>query len=70
MPLGEWLSQQDILIIRFSHLSYDEIARKLDMSPRTVKAHTEEIKKKLGVNRKRHIQDRCRQLRIDWEEDR
>lgn len=59
------LSPLDRSICRYAHLSYEEIGKQLGMNPRTVRAHTEKIRWKLGVNHKRHIQDRCRELGIN-----
>ena len=36
-------------------LTNDEIAKELGISPRTVKAHSDAIKLKLGVKKRRHI---------------
>lgn len=67
--MSGWLSDHELSICRYAHLSYEEIGEKLGMSPRTVKAHTDKIRLKLNVNNKRHIQDRCRELGIRLEED-
>lgn len=64
-----WLSQIDLAIIRCSHLSYQEMGERLGMNPRTVKAHTDKVRLKLGVANKRHIKDRCRELDIKYKED-
>lgn len=64
-----WLSETDLLICRFAHLSYDEIAEKTSLSPRTVKWHVDKIRLKIGVEHKRHIQDRLHELGVEFEKE-
>lgn len=67
--MGGWLSERELRICRYAHLSYEEIGEKLDMSPRQVRALTDKLRDKLNVPNKRHIQDRCRELGIELKED-
>ena len=64
--MEEWLSANELALCRYSHLSYKEMGDKLGMNPRTVKAHTDALRIKLGVRNKRHIQDKCRDLGINY----
>lgn len=63
--MPEWLTPRELQIAKYSHLTYDEIGTKLGMSPRTVKAHMEKIRLKLGVRKKRHVQDKLKELGIN-----
>lgn len=45
-------------------LTYEEMGNRLGISPRTVKAHTDKIRIKLGVSKKRHIPSVLRRLGI------
>jgi DNA-binding CsgD family transcriptional regulator len=55
--LGEPLTerQREVALGVERGLTNEEIAAKLDISPRTVKAHCEAVKHKLGVARRRLI---------------
>ena len=61
----EWLTPYDLNLARYAHLTYVEIGAETGMNPRTVKAHMDKIRKKLGVQNKRHIQDELRKLGYD-----
>lgn len=65
--MGDWLSPDELKICRYAHLSYEEMGGKLGMNPRTVKARTDALRIKLGVRNKRHIQEKCRQLGINFD---
>lgn len=51
-------------LIRDRNATYDEIGELLGISPRTAKAHTDKIRAKLGVSKKRHIAKMMRDLGI------
>lgn len=63
--MGEWLTPRELQIAKYAHLTYNEIGAKLGMSPRTVKAHMDKIRLKLGVTNKRHVRDALRNLGIN-----
>ena len=47
--------QREIVILIAAGCSNDEVGARLGISPRTVKAHSDVIRQKLGVTRRRHI---------------
>jgi DNA-binding CsgD family transcriptional regulator len=47
--------QREVIALIAAGCSNDEIGERLDISPRTVKAHCDTLRQKLGVSRRRHI---------------
>ena len=51
-----------LLIADPDNLTFDEIGERLSISGRTVKAHADKIRLKIGANKKRQIPKRLRDL--------
>ena len=47
--------QRDVIVLIAAGCSNDEISERLGISPRTVKAHCDVLRQKLGVRRRRHL---------------
>lgn len=47
--------QVEVVELIAAGLSNTEVAQRLGISPRTAKAHTDSIRRKLGVSRRRYI---------------
>jgi ATP/maltotriose-dependent transcriptional regulator MalT len=47
--------QREVVELVAQGLSNDEVAHALGISPRTVKAHCDVLRQKLGINRRRQI---------------
>ena len=61
------LTPRELQVVRYSHLTFEEMGEKLGISPRTAKYDTDRVRWKLGVRHKRHLQDRCRELGIRYD---
>jgi DNA-binding CsgD family transcriptional regulator len=47
--------QRDVIVLIAAGLSNDEVSARLGISPRTVKAHCDVLRQKLGVSRRRQL---------------
>ena len=47
--------QRDVIVLIAAGYSNDEVSERLGISPRTVKAHCDVLRQKLGVSRRRQI---------------
>ena len=47
--------QRDVIVLIAAGCSNDEVSERLGISPRTVKAHCDVLRQKLGVKRRRQI---------------
>ena len=47
--------QRDVIVLIAAGCSNDEISEQLGISPRTVKAHCDVLRQKLGVRRRRQL---------------
>jgi DNA-binding CsgD family transcriptional regulator len=47
--------QREVVALIAAGCSNDEVGSKLGISPRTAKAHSDTLRRKLGVTRRRHI---------------
>lgn len=47
--------QKDVVALIAAGCSNDEVGERLGISPRTAKAHSDALRHKLGVTRRRHI---------------
>jgi ATP/maltotriose-dependent transcriptional regulator MalT len=47
--------QREVVTLIAAGYSNEEVARRLDISPRTAKAHSDVLRQKLGVSRRRQI---------------
>ena len=47
--------QRDVIVLIAAGCSNDEVSERLGISPRTVKAHCDVLRQKLGVRRRRQI---------------
>jgi DNA-binding CsgD family transcriptional regulator len=47
--------QRDVIILIAAGYSNDEVSERLGISPRTVKAHCDVLRQKLGVRRRRQL---------------
>jgi len=47
--------QRDVIVLIAAGCSNDEISERLGISPRTVKAHCDGLRQKLGVRRRRQL---------------
>lgn len=47
--------QREVVALIAAGCSNDEVGSKLGISPRTAKAHSDVLRRKLGVSRRRHI---------------
>lgn len=61
------LTPRQVQIVRLidQGMTYDEMGETLGIAPRTVKAHTDTIRIKLNVKRKRHIPRALRERGIE-----
>jgi DNA-binding CsgD family transcriptional regulator len=57
--------QRDIVILIAAGCSNDEVGARLGISPRTAKAHSDVLRQKLGVTRRRQIPAAYRALTGD-----
>lgn len=54
--------QLEILLLVHEGLTFDEMGERLSISPRTAKAHTNTLRQKLGVTKKRLLSAKAREL--------
>ena len=54
--------QRDVIILIAAGCSNDEVSERLGISPRTVKAHCDVLRQKLGVRRRRQLPSAYRQM--------
>lgn len=54
--------QRDVIILIAAGCSNDEVSERLGISPRTVKAHCDVLRQKLGVRRRRQLPSAYRSL--------
>jgi ATP/maltotriose-dependent transcriptional regulator MalT len=54
-PLGITARQRQVVILIAAGCSNEEVAERLEISPRTAKAHSDALRQKLGVSRRRQI---------------
>lgn len=54
--------QKEVLPLLARGLTDEQIATRLGISARTARAHTEALKQKLGVGRRRHVPNAYRQI--------
>jgi DNA-binding CsgD family transcriptional regulator len=54
-PPGITNRQREVVALIAAGCSNEEVARRLDISPRTAKAHSDALRQKLGVPRRRQI---------------
>lgn len=47
--------QRDVIVLIAAGYSNDEVSERLGISPRTVKAHCDVLRQKLGVRRRRQL---------------
>jgi DNA-binding CsgD family transcriptional regulator len=47
--------QRDVIVLIAAGCSNDEVSERLGISPRTVKAHCDVLRQKLGVRRRRQL---------------
>ena len=47
--------QRDVIVLIAAGCSNDEVSQQLGISPRTVKAHCDVLRQKLGVRRRRQL---------------
>ena len=47
--------QRDVIVLIAAGYSNDEVSEQLSISPRTVKAHCDVLRQKLGVRRRRQL---------------
>jgi DNA-binding CsgD family transcriptional regulator len=57
--------QRDVIVLIAAGLSNDEVSARLGISPRTVKAHCDVLRQKLGVSRRRQLPIAYRRLTGD-----
>ena len=57
--------QREVIVLIASGCSNDEVGQRLGISPRTVKAHCDVLRQKLGVPRRRQIPIAYRSLTGD-----
>src|ERR671913_695081 len=57
--------QRDVIVLIAAGCSNDEISERLGISPRTVKAHCDVLRQKLGVRRRRQLPIAYRSLTGD-----
>lgn len=56
--------EKEVVTLMYKGLNYNEIADKLTISPSTVRKHTENIYKKLGVHNKVEAIHKCVEKKI------
>ncbi len=54
-PLGITPRQREVVALIAAGCSNEEVAQRLEISPRTAKAHSDALRQKLGVPRRRQI---------------
>ncbi len=54
-PPGITARQREVVALIAAGCSNDEVAKRLEISPRTAKAHSDALRQKLGVPRRRQI---------------
>ena len=54
-PPGITDRQREVVALIAAGCSNDEVAKRLEISPRTAKAHSDALRQKLGVPRRRQI---------------
>jgi ATP/maltotriose-dependent transcriptional regulator MalT len=54
-PPGITTRQRQVVALIAAGCSNDEVARRLEISPRTAKAHSDALRQRLGVPRRRQI---------------
>jgi ATP/maltotriose-dependent transcriptional regulator MalT len=54
-PFGITDRQREVVTLIAAGCSNDEVAQRLQISPRTAKAHSDALRQKLGVPRRRQI---------------
>lgn len=57
--------QREVVVLIAAGCSNDEVGERLGISPRTVKAHCDVLRQKLGVTRRRYIPAAYRSLTGD-----
>ncbi len=57
--------QREVIVLIAAGCSNDEVGQRLGISPRTVKAHCDVLRQKLGVPRRRQIPSAYRSLTGD-----
>jgi DNA-binding NarL/FixJ family response regulator len=57
--------QRDVIVLIAAGLSNHEVSERLGISPRTVKAHCDVLRQKLGVSRRRQLPIAYRNLTGD-----
>jgi len=57
--------QRDVIVLIAAGCSNDEVSERLGISPRTVKAHCDVLRQKLGVSRRRQLPIAYRSLTGD-----
>jgi DNA-binding CsgD family transcriptional regulator len=57
--------QRDVIVLIAAGCSNDEVGERLGISPRTVKAHCDVLRQKLGVRRRRQLPIAYRSLTGD-----
>ena len=57
--------QRDVIVLIAAGCSNDEVSERLGISPRTVKAHCDVLRQKLGVRRRRQLPIAYRSLTGD-----
>jgi ATP/maltotriose-dependent transcriptional regulator MalT len=64
-PPGITERQRQVVALIAAGYSNDEVAERLEISPRTAKAHSDALRQKLGVPRRRQIPAAYRQVTGD-----
>ena len=64
-PPGITARQRQVVSLIAAGCSNEEVAERLDISPRTAKAHSDALRQKLGVPRRRQIPAAYRQATGD-----
>ena len=54
-PPGITARQREVVTLIAAGCSNEEVAQRLEISPRTAKAHSDALRQKLGVSRRRQI---------------
>jgi ATP/maltotriose-dependent transcriptional regulator MalT len=64
-PPGITERQRQVVVLIAAGCSNEEVAKRLEISPRTAKAHSDALRQKLGVPRRRQIPVAYRMLTGD-----
>jgi ATP/maltotriose-dependent transcriptional regulator MalT len=64
-PPGITDRQRQVVVLIAAGCSNEEVAKRLEISPRTAKAHSDALRHKLGVSRRRQIPAAYRMLTGD-----